>query len=171
MAIVEAFSKWLATTNLSWAARGGYPWIWPTCETLHFVGMALLIGTVGLLDLRMLGFARGLPLRPLNRLLPWGIFGFVLNLATGAVFFSGDPSQYIHNNIFWWKMAFVVLAGINVALFYLTGLSRRVDEVGSEEDVPPAARLVAASSLFLWVGVMYFGRMLPYLDPNPRSGV
>jgi len=163
MATVEAFSKWLHSTNLSWAMAGGYPWLWPACETLHFVGMALLIGIVGLLDLRMLGFLRSLPLKPLDRLLPWGIAGFVINMVTGFLFFTGDPFQYIHNVVFWLKMAFILLAGINVAAFYLTGLHRRVNTVGAHEDVPAAAKLVAAASLFLWIGVMYWGRMLPFL--------
>ena len=163
MRIVVLFSHWIRGTRLSWAVSGGYPWLWPACETLHFIGMALLIGIVGLLDLRMLGMVKGLPVRPLNRLLPWGIFGFVLNAVTGFLFFSGDPFQYIHNNVFWLKMAFVALAGVNVGVFYLTGLSRRVDAVGGGEEVPAAAKLVAATSLFLWIGVMYWGRMLPFL--------
>ena len=163
MALVESLSRWLATTDLSWAARGGYPWVWPACETLHFIGMALLVGIVGLLDLRMLGFVKGLPIAPLNRLLPWGIAGFVLNLMTGSIFFAGDPFQYIHNTVFWAKMLFVMLAGANVCVFYLTDLSRQVDAVKAGEDAPRAARWVAAVSLFLWIGVMYFGRMLPFL--------
>ena len=163
MALVELFSKWIHGTRLSWAVAGGYPWVWPACETLHFMGMALLIGIVGLLDLRMLGLLKGLPVQPLNRLLPWGIFGFAMNMATGFLFFAGDPFQYIHNNVFWLKMAFVALAGVNVGAFYLTGLSRRVDSVGGGEEAPAAAKLVAATSLFLWIGVMYWGRMLPFL--------
>lgn len=163
MPLVESFSRWIHGTRLSWAVRGGYPWLWPAFETLHFVGMALLIGIVGLLDLRMLGLVKGLPLKPLNRLLPWGIFGFAINLTTGFMFFAGDPFQYIHNAVFWFKMAFVVLAGINVGAFYLTGISRRVDSVQGGEDVPTSAKLVAATSLFLWIGVMYWGRMLPFL--------
>ena len=163
MALVELFSKWIHGTRLSWAVAGGYPWVWPACETLHFIGMALLIGIVGLLDLRMLGLLKGLPVQPLNRLLPWGIFGFAMNMATGFLFFAGDPFQYIHNNVFWLKMLFVTLAGVNVGVFYLTGLSRRVESVGGGEEVPGAAKLVAATSLFLWIGVMYWGRMLPFL--------
>src|SRR6185369_9655896 len=115
-----------------------------------------LIGIVGLLDLRMLGFVKGLPLRPLQRLLPWGVAGFVINLATGVVFYAGDPLQYLDNKVFWLKMGFIALAGINVLLFYGTGLSRRVDDVGAGGEVPVAA-------LVLWFGVMYFGRMLPFL--------
>jgi hypothetical protein len=163
MPLVESFSRWLHATRLSWAMAGGYPWLWPLCETLHFIGMALLMGIVGLLDLRMLGVAKGLPLKPLNRLLPWGIVGFVINLITGFLFFSGDPFQYIHNAVFWFKMAFVLLAGINVGVFYLTGISQRVDSVQGGEMVPASARVVAATSLFLWIGVMYWGRMLPFL--------
>jgi hypothetical protein len=161
--MVRAVSVWLHGTSLSWAARGGLPWLWPLCETLHFVGMAMLIGIVGLLDLRMLGFVKGLPVRPLQRLLPWGVAGFVLNLLTGIVFFSGDPFQYLDNDIFWLKMAFILLAGVNVLLFYATGLGRRVDATGAGEDVPRAARAIAFASLFLWFGVMYWGRMLPFL--------
>jgi hypothetical protein len=163
MALVESFSKWLATTSLSWAARGGYPWVWPASETLHFIGMALLVGVVGLLDLRMLGFAKGLPIAPINRLLPWGIAGFALNLITGCIFFAGDPFQYIHNDVFWAKMLFILLAGANVGVFYLTGLSRRVDACNAGDDAPWGARVAAAVSLLLWIGVMYLGRMLPFL--------
>ncbi len=163
MALVESFSRWLHSTNLSWAAAGGYPWIWPLCETLHFMGMAMLVGIVGLLDLRMLGFVKGLPIAPLNRLLPWGIAGFVINLITGFVFFAGDPFQYIHNNIFWMKVLFILLAGVNVGAFYLTGISRRVHAVKAGEDAPGTAKFIAATSLLLWIGVMYWGRMLPFL--------
>ena len=60
-------------------------------------------------------------------------------------------------------MLFVLLAGINVSLFYFTGLSRRVDCLGAGEDAPIAAKLIAGASLFLWFGVLYWGRMLPFI--------
>jgi hypothetical protein len=161
--MVQTFSVWLHGTKLSWAVAGGVPWIWPLCETLHFMGLALLVGIVSVLDLRMLGMAKDLPLGPLQRLMPWAIFGFTINLATGFLFFAGDPFQYIHNIAFAFKLMFIGLAGVNVILYYVTGLYRRVDGVGAGYDVPPAAKLVAATSLFLWVGVMYWGRMLPFI--------
>jgi len=163
MTLVVSFSRWLHSTNLSWAAAGGYPWVWPVCETLHFMGMSMLIGVVGLLDLRVLGFMKGMPLAPLNRLLPWGIAGFVVNLITGFIFFAGDPFQYIHNNVFWMKLLFIVVAGVNAGTFYLSGLSRRVSSIGGGGDAPTGAKFIAAVSLFLWIGVMYWGRMLPFL--------
>jgi len=161
--LVQTFAAWLHGTKLSWAVAGGVPWIWLLCETLHFMGLALLVGIVGVLDLRMLGMAKELPLGPIQRLMPWAVLGFTINLITGSLFFAGDPSQYIHNVAFAWKLVFIGLAGVNVILFYVTGLYRRVDSVGAGHDVPFAAKLVAATSLFLWVGVMYWGRMLPFI--------
>jgi hypothetical protein len=156
-------ARWLHNSPLGWAAAGGWPWLWAACESLHFMGMALLIGAVGLLDARMLGLFKGLPIAPLERLVPWGVLGFVINLATGIVFFAGAPEQYVQNIAFGLKMLFVLLAGVNVSLFYLTGLSRRVDRLGAGEDAPMAAKLIAGASLFLWFGVLYWGRMLPFI--------
>ena len=163
MAIVETVATWLHATRLSWAVAGGYPWLWPACETLHFVGMALLIGIVGLLDLRMIGLFKGLPVGPLERLIPWGILGFLINLITGFLFFTGDPFQYIHNVAFWFKLAFIAAAGMNAFLFYVTGLHRAADATGAHQDVPLLAKVIGATSLFLWIGVMYWGRMLPFI--------
>jgi hypothetical protein len=164
--MVQAFldaTHWLHRTPLGWAAAGGWPWLWAVCESLHFMGMALLIGAVGLLDARLLGLFKGLPIAPLERLVPWGVAGFVLNLATGLVFFAGAPDQYTSNLAFWMKMGFVAVAGVNVSLFYFTGLSRRVDRLGAGEDAPMAAKAIAGLSLFLWFGVLYWGRMLPFI--------
>jgi hypothetical protein len=161
--MVQTFSTWLHSTRLSWAVAGGVPWIWPLCETLHFMGLALLMGFVSVFDLRMLGMAKGLPLGPLHRLMPWAILGFLINLTTGFLFFAGDPFQYIHNIAFGMKLLFIGLAGVNVIVFYVTGLYRHVDSVGAGQDVPFAAKVIAAASLFLWVGVMYWGRMLPFI--------
>ena len=163
MGIVVTVATWLHGTRLSWAMAGGYPWLWPACETLHFVGMALLIGIVGLLDLRMMGLFKDLPVGPLERLIPWGIAGFAINLITGFLFFTGDPFQYIHNVAFWLKLLFIGAAGVNALGFYVTGLHRRVDATGPGQDVPAIARVVGAVSLLLWIGVMYWGRMLPFI--------
>jgi hypothetical protein len=161
--MIETVSAWLHSTRLSWAMAGGVPWLWPLCETLHFIGLALLMGVVSVFDLRMLGMAKELPLGPLQRLMPLAVLGFTINLVTGALFFTGDPTQYIHNVAFGFKLLFIGLAGVNVILFYVTGLYRRVDGVGAGHDVPAAAKVAAAASLLLWIGVMYWGRMLPFI--------
>jgi len=161
--MIQAFSAWLHNTRLSWAVAGGVPWIWPLCETLHFMGLALLVGIVGVFDLRILGMAKGLPIGPIQRLMPWAVLGFLINLVTGFLFFAGDPFQYIHNVAFAFKLLFIALAGVNVVVFYATGLSRQVDGIGPGHDAPAAVKIVAAASLFLWIGVMYWGRMLPFI--------
>jgi len=140
----------------------GVPWIWPACETLHFIGMAMLIGVIGVIDLRMLGFMKRLPFAPLHKLLPWGIAGFVINLLTGALFFAGDPYQYKDNVAFIFKIAFILIAGINVLVFYW-GPYQQVEAMGPGDDAPASAKVIAATSIFLWFGVMYWGRMLPFI--------
>ena len=161
--MLQSLAAWLHSTRLSWAVAGGIPWIWPLCETLHFIGLALLVGIVGLFDLRVLGVGKGLPIGPLQRLMPWAILGFAINLITGFLFFTGDPFQYIHNLAFGFKMLFIALAGVNVIVYYVSGLYRRVDPIAAGQDAPAAAKIVAAVSLCLWIGVMYWGRMLPFI--------
>ncbi len=144
----------------------GSAWVWTIAEIFHFFGMALLIGTIGALDLRMLGFAKALPVAALERLVPWGIAGFVICLVSGLVFVTGIKggagASYFLNFPFQAKILFLLLAGINVGAFYLAGVSNRADETQAGESAPLAARIIAGVSLFLWVGVIYFGRMIMY---------
>jgi hypothetical protein len=111
----------------------------------------------------MLGMAKRLPFAPLHRLLPFAIAGFCICLGTGSLFFAGDPFQYIHNAVFWFKLLFIFLAGINVIVFYASGLFRKLEDLGPGEEAPFSAKLIAVTSLVLWIGVMYLGRMLPFL--------
>jgi hypothetical protein len=136
------------------------PWMWPTCETLHFVGLSLLCGVVFLVDLRVLGVMRGVSFASLHRLLPWAALGFGVNIGTGMLFFVGIPGQYIHNAAFYWKIGLVMLAGANALYFTL------FDEpwaLGPGEDAPLTAKIAAASAMVLWIAVMYCGSMLPFL--------
>jgi hypothetical protein len=160
--MVRYYSNMLHASWLGWAAAGGVPWLWALLGTLHFFGTALLIGCVATIDLRMLGVARGLPVRPLQRLLPWGGLGFLLTLCTGVGLYAGNPRQY-ESLAFLLKMLCVVMAGLNGSLFYTSGLSRRVSPVDAGQDVPMAAKLSAITSLFFWFGVIFWGRMLSFL--------
>jgi hypothetical protein len=160
--MITSFSMWLEATSVSRVVTH-YSWIWPTCETLHFMGLALLIGNVGVLDLRLLGAVKRLPVAPLNRLIRWAVLGFAINLFTGVVFFVGAPSQYVNNIAFAFKLLFMALAAVNLAAFYLLGVARAVDLLGPGEDAPVSAKVIAATSLFLWIGVMFWGRMLPFI--------
>ena len=138
----------------------GKHWMWPTLETLHFVGLSLLMGVVFLVDLRVLGVMKGVSFASLHRLLPWAAFGFGVNIFTGMLFFVGIPGQYIHNTTFYWKLVFVMLAGLNAVYFTLL---EQPWSLGPKENAPLSAKIVAASAMVLWTGVMYCGSMLPFL--------
>ena len=86
------------------------PWVWPICEVFHFVGLCLLFGVVLLVNLRQLGVVEGVALADVNRLLPWGIGGFGVNLVTGMLFFLASPDQYTQNPAFTWKMGLMLVA-------------------------------------------------------------
>jgi hypothetical protein len=160
--LIDPFAAWIQTTKLAFVMVDN-PWLWAFCETIHFLGLAMMVGAIGVLDLRMLGVAKQIPMRPLHRLVPWGIAGFVTNLITGIMFYSADAKQYTHNIAFQMKMLFVLLAGVNVLYFYGANVSRRVEALGPGADAPMAAKFVAGTSLVLWFGVMYWGRMLPFI--------
>jgi hypothetical protein len=139
-------------------------WAWPLFESLHFMGMSLLIGTIGVFDLRLLGFARKVPLPSLHRLIPLGITGFTLNAVTGFCFISATPDQYLFNAAFRWKVFFILVAGLNVVFFY-TRVFRRLEAATVHGAPPLAARIVGGISLGAWIGVMSAGRLLTFFRP------
>jgi uncharacterized membrane protein len=138
----------------------GRQWVWPTCETLHFVGLSLLLGVVFLVDLRMLGVIKNVSFPALHRLMPWAIFGFGVNVITGMLFFVGNPGQYTQNVAFQWKIAFVLLAALNALYFTMFD---EAWEIGPGDEAPLTAKIAAMSAVFLWVAVLYCGSMLPFI--------
>jgi hypothetical protein len=136
-------------------------WIWPILETLHFLGLILIVAAIGGLNVRLLGFVKELPVAPLHRLLPWGIAGFVLNIITGMLFFVGMPFFYAWNPTFYLKMGAIVVAGTTLVVFNCTAAFRSWALLGSGEDPPKLAKFVAAASLFLWFAIIVLGRYIP----------
>ena len=139
-------------------------WAWAICESLHFTGMSVLVGVIGLFDLRLLGFARAVPIPAFHRLIPLGVAGFALNAATGFCFLSGPPDQYLFNAAFRWKVTFFIVAGLNVLVFYTTTF-RRLLTLDPGDAPPLMARLAGAVSLCSWMGVMAAGRLLTFFRP------
>ena len=128
------------------------------------MGLTLLFGTVGLFDLRILGFVRELRPALLHRLVPWGIAGFVLSATTGLLFFTGIPGMYLLNPAFWAKVALLIAGGLNVLLFYST-VGKQVAELSEDQDAPLLAKVFAASSLSLWIAVLIAGRLIGFYKP------
>jgi hypothetical protein len=145
------------------SGASGIDWLWPAAETLHFMGLCLIFTVVLLVNLRLLGMAKSLSFPALYQLLPLGMLGFVINLITGMLFFIGSPGQYTNNGQFHWKIAFLVVAGVNALYFVLFD---DVWKVESGKDAPVTAKFAAAMAIVLWVGILFFGHMLPFLGTS-----
>ena len=137
-------------------------WVWPILEDLHFIGLILLIAAIGVLNLRVLGFLKQLPVAPLHRFIPWGIAGFIINLITGMLFFIGMPPFYAVNFVFILKMLTIVIAGANLVLFYCNSAFRGLEQLGPGEDAPRSAKVIAVATLVLWFAVIILGRYIPF---------
>ena len=140
-------------------------WWWAFMMDLHFIGLVLLVGTIGLFNLRVLGFAKQVPVAPLNKLVPWGIAGFGINVLTGLLAFIGMPTFYSHDIAFVLKIVAVLLAVTSLGLFYLSAF-RDCEAVGPGQDAPPRAKFIAGISLVLWLAVIVLGR---YIQPLQDS--
>jgi uncharacterized membrane protein len=137
-----------------------YPWVWPVAEILHFLGLTVLFGVVLSVNLRLLGVMKHVALVDVYKLLPLAMWAFVIQGITGMVFFIAQAFQYIDNVAFHWKILLMLVAAANV--LYLT-IFDDFWELGPEDDAPVLAKVASASQVALWLGVLYFGRMLPYL--------
>jgi hypothetical protein len=153
---------WIRDTWLGATVRQSR-WIFATGETLHFIGLSLLVGGILIVDLRLLGFLRRIPIRAALAFLPFVIAGFLINFATGIVFFSADPMMYWPNPAFKLKMALILLAGLN-ALVFTVMAQRRVLGLGADDDTGRVAKVTAGLSLGLWLGVLLLGRLLPAFE-------
>ena len=132
-----------------------HPWAYPALEVVHIAGIALLVGSLVLLELRVWGAAPELPVAALARLaLAVTAVGFALVLLTGLAMFSAQPAELLGNRAFVVKMGLVTLAGLNAAWFHGRGGLTRLDAL---------ARAQTALSLGLWLGVIILGRWIAYL--------
>ena len=152
LALDSSLNQWIQATY----------WLWPILETIHFVGLSLLLGGLIVMDLRMAGHFRVFDAVAVHKLLPLVFIGFGLNLVTGILFFYGDPMRYSVNIGFQIKMILVVVAGLNALLYYWK--VRPLMSDWSADTVPPAiAKSVAYTSLTVWTGVLLCGRLIPYV--------
>lgn len=134
-------------------------WSWPAAEALHFIGLWLLFGILLAVNMRLLGAMKSVGYSVLHRLLPWAMLGLTVNVVTGMMFVIGLPGQYA-GWTFYWKIGLLMVGGLN--LLYLT-IADDPWRINAGGPVPGLARLVAGAGLVSWLGVMYLGRMLPFL--------
>jgi len=137
-------------------------WAYPAAETFHIVGLALLFGSIAIVDLRLLGAGRRVPVGPLiAHAVPWSLAGFALAATTGLMMFTAHASDFLNEPVFILKMTLIVVAGVNAAALRLGAF--RHAATWPQDTAPPArVRTAAALSLLLWVGVIACGRLLAY---------
>ena len=165
---MHQFQVWLVdaiNTHSPVAGLMRTAWAWPIAESLHFIGLTLLVGTIGAFDLRLLGLGRRIPIGAMHRFIPLGIAGFALNVCTGLLFLLTDPDQYIFNPSFHFKLLCLAIAGLNAGAFYVTSFRHVCRQ--ATYDAPPRARIIAAISLCAWMGVITGGRLLTFYRPGP----
>ena len=136
-------------------------WAFPFLQSWHFVGMTMLLGVVGAIDLRILGVARAVPLAPLHRYLPIAFIGFFINLITGICFFCHDPYVYAYNTSFRIKMLLIVIAGLN-ALWFRLGVFLDLERWGPGIEASRLAKIISAVSLVVWLAVITAGRYIAF---------
>ena len=137
-------------------------WAYPITETLHIVGLATLYGSVLIVDLRLLGLNRSLPVSRLARhALPWTVGAFLLVMVTGLLMFTAHAEDFLTNRVFIFKMGLIATAGVNAALLH-TGVMRTVAAWDVNVMPPSRVRLTAVFSILLWTTVIACGRLLAY---------
>ena len=149
------------------------PWSWPAAESAHFIGLTLLLGSIGAWDLRLIGLLKDVPIAAFHRLVPFAVLGLAINAVSGTLFLMTSPDQYVYNPAFHLKVLCLLLAGLNVAFFYVA-LFRRVSTLGPGAPPPAFARLSGALSLVLWITVIVCGRMITFFRPavcNPGEAI
>lgn len=135
-----------------------FPWI----ETVHVIAIVLVVGTISVVDLRLLGVQAHVPSaqRLMGQLLPATWIAFALALISGLLMFASKASQYAANGPFQAKMALLLLAGINMALFHV--FAHRGIAAWDLGKTPPAAKIAGAASLALWCAVLACGRWIGF---------
>ncbi|HEY8507589.1 MAG TPA: DUF6644 family protein [Steroidobacteraceae bacterium] len=159
---IQAFCQWLYDTSFAAAVRESeylFPWV----ESFHVLALAVVVGSIAVVDLRLLGLAsRNRPVSQLMReVLPVTWIAFVIAVITGVTLFSSNAVEYWSNTPFRLKLLFLALAGVNMMIFHLVTY-RSVAGWDDKPHTPAAAKMAGAVSLALWVGVVAFGRWIGF---------
>jgi len=153
------FAEWAAASDFGqWAS--GSAIAYPLANVVHLLGLVMLVGGIGIVDLRLTGLFRALPVAPLSRALtPVAIAGLVLMIPSGATMFAADATSMAGSTIFRWKLGLIGIALINAIAFRVVWSHR----LRTWDSAPPlAGRLMAAGSILLWLTIGALGRMIAY---------
>ena len=155
------FSTWIQTTWLN-KLMVGNPIAFTAAETVHFMGLTVLVGTLLVVDLRGLGFLKQMPLKDIHKLVPFAIGAFVVQLATGIGFISTNPHHYFEDLSFQLKMLLVAVAGVNALVFeFAVFRPLAAGKPGIENGA--LIKITSGLSILIWALVLIFGRLIPYV--------
>ena len=146
----------------TWVRESPSVFAFPTVLLLHTIGMGVVVGVVGGIDLRILGLAPALPLAPLERYFPVAWAGFWVNAVTGTILVLQDATTVMSNPDFYVKMTFIALALTNVVV-----LRKRVFRDPLIDKMPQStnSKILAVTSILFWLGAITCGRLMAYVGP------
>jgi hypothetical protein len=138
-------------------------WPFPTIETIHIFGIVILVGSVSILDLRLLGVAlkRASVSALTKRVLPWAWVGFAVQVVTGFFLFATESAKLYSSIPFRLKMIMLVLVGANALLFH-GYVYRNVESWDTAAETPLGAKVTGCFSILLWLGIITAGRWIAY---------
>ncbi|MEO8256028.1 MAG: DUF6644 family protein [Acidobacteriota bacterium] len=157
---------WLEASAVATRIRESL-YLFPFIESAHVIGLAMVFGTIAIIDFRLLGLAS--TARPFSRIasdiLRWTWAAFALTVATGVLMFITNAAVYYHNNYFRAKMALLVVAGINMLIFERT-TARSMHQWDRNAAAPRAGRMVAVVSLVVWISIIFLGRWVGFTSTH-----
>jgi hypothetical protein len=147
---------WMADSPVgAWVNSSAY--IWPTLECIHFASLCVLMGSLLVIDLRLVGFYRDRCASMMPLLIRLALGAFVANFLTGLLFIAGNTFKYVDNPAFEIKLALILAAGINALIYRL-----RLHWLVATNEVTSLSIVVGYLSLLLWAGVIICGRMITF---------
>ncbi|MDX1561478.1 MAG: DUF6644 family protein [Gammaproteobacteria bacterium] len=157
--MIDSVFIWISDSALAtWVISS--PFIWPTLESIHFVSLCVLFGSLLLIDLRLIGFYRERCSPMVDWLIKLTLAAFAVNLVTGVLFFFGNTFKYVDNSAFELKLVLILIAGANAVFYKL-----RLSDIVAGNEVTRSSVFVGSLSLLLWAGVIICGRMITFYAP------
>ena len=157
--MIDSVFIWISDSALAtWVISS--PFIWPTLESIHFVSLCVLFGSLLLIDLRLIGFYRERCAPMVDWLIKLTLAAFAVNLVTGVLFFFGNTFKYVDNSAFELKLVLILIAGANAVFYKL-----RLSDIVAGNEVTRSSVFVGSLSLLLWAGVIICGRMITFYAP------
>ena len=167
--MMDLFMKVEASGISTWLRESQSLWAFPLVLALHTVGLGLVVGSTVVVDLRILGVASIIPLKPLEKFFSIMWLGFALNAVTGLMLLAKEATTVSVSGVFWVKMSLIALA-----IWVLTRIRTKVfdDPLVDTRPIPNSVRVLALVSILLWAGAITAGRLMAYVGPTqPEAAV